>query len=185
MGSPWEQRKFEDIVVRSSVKSSESDLPRIEYEDIISGTGQLNKNWITKENKKAGSLFNQGDILYGKLRPYLQNWFLPSFKGIAVGDFWVLKPQNIDSSFLYMIIQSDQFNEIANQSIGSKMPRADWNLVSKGIFLIPNINEQIKIGSFFSNFDNLITLHQRQLFQPFFFLSFKIFIGITVFCFPP
>ena len=62
-----------------------------------------------------------------------------------------------------MIIQSDQFNEIANQSIGSKMPRADWNLVSKGIFLIPNINEQIKIGSFFSNFDNLITLHQRQL----------------------
>jgi len=40
----WEQRKFEDIAVRSSIISSESGLPRVEYEDIISGTGCLNKD---------------------------------------------------------------------------------------------------------------------------------------------
>ena len=40
----WEQRKFEDIAVRSSSMSTESGLPRVEYEDIISGTGRLNKD---------------------------------------------------------------------------------------------------------------------------------------------
>lgn len=74
---------------------------------------------------KPGIVFNQGDILYGKLRPYLHNWFLPSFSGLAVGDFWVLQPKDADSSFLFRLIQGQQFDDVANQSIGTKMPRAD------------------------------------------------------------
>ena len=68
----WEQRKFEDIAVRSSSISSESGLPRVEYEDIISGTGRLNKDIFAKESDKTGIVFHKGDVLYGKLRPYLQ-----------------------------------------------------------------------------------------------------------------
>lgn len=40
----WEQRKFEEIAVRSSVICSDDTLPRVEYEDIVSGTGRLNKD---------------------------------------------------------------------------------------------------------------------------------------------
>lgn len=160
----WEQRKFEDIAVRSSTISSESGLPRVEYEDIISGTGCLNEDIFAKESDKTGIVFCKGDVLYGKLRPYLQNWLLPSFNGIAVGDFWVLQPQNADSSFLYRLIQSRQFDEVANQSTGTKMPRADWKLVSKTEFFIPStINEQAAIGTYFQHLDHLITLHQRKL----------------------
>ena len=161
---PWEQRKFEDIAVRSSTISSESGLPRVEYEDIISGTGRLNKDIFAKESDKTGIVFHKGDVLYGKLRPYLQNWLLPSFYGLAVGDFWVLQPQNADSSFLYRLIQSRQFDEVANQSTGTKMPRADWKLVSKTEFFIPSTtDEQAAIGTYFEQLDNLITLHQRKL----------------------
>ena len=159
----WEQRKFEDIAVRSSSISSESGLPRVEYEDIISGTGRLNKDIFAKESDKTGIVFHKGDVLYGKLRPYLQNWLLPSFNGLAVGDFWVLQPQNADSSFLYRLIQSRQFDEVANQSTGTKMPRSDWKLVSKTEFFIPSaIGEQAAIGAYFEQLDNLITLHQRK-----------------------
>ncbi|MCI7543181.1 MAG: restriction endonuclease subunit S [Subdoligranulum sp.] len=159
----WEQRKFEDIAVRSSSISSESGLPRVEYEDIISGTGRLNKDIFSKESDKTGIVFHKGDVLYGKLRPYLQNWLLPSFNGLAVGDFWVLQPQNADSSFLYRLIQSRQFDEVANQSTGTKMPRSDWKLVSKTEFFIPSaIGEQAAIGAYFEQLDNLITLHQRK-----------------------
>ncbi len=159
----WEQRKFEDIAVRSSSISSESGLPRVEYEDIISGTGRLNKDIFAKESDKTGIVFHKGDVLYGKLRPYLQNWLLPSFNGLAVGDFWVLQPQNADSSFLYRLIQSRQFDEVANQSTGTKMPRSDWKLVSKTEFFIPStIGEQAAIGAYFGQLDNLITLHQRK-----------------------
>ena len=161
--SSWEQRKFEEIAVRSSVICSDDTLPRVEYEDIVSGTGRLNKDIYAKQSSKSGITFHQGDVLYGKLRPYLQNWLLPTFDGLAVGDFWVLQPQNADSSFLYRLIQSRQFDEVANQSTGTKMPRADWKLVSKTVFSIPsNISEQAAIGTYFTALDNLITLHQRE-----------------------
>ena len=160
---PWEQRKFEDIAVRSSTISSDSGLQRVEYEDIIPGTGRLNKDIFAKESDKTGIVFHKGDVLYGKLRPYLQNWLLPSFNGLAVGDFWVLQPQNADGSFLYRLIQSRQFDEVANQSTGTKMPRADWKLVSKTEFFVPStIDEQAVIGTYFNHLDNLITLHQRK-----------------------
>ncbi len=160
----WEQRKFEEIALRSSVICSDDTLPRVEYEDIVSGTGRLNKDIYAKQSSKSGIAFHQGDVLYGKLRPYLQNWLLPAFDGLAVGDFWVLQPQNADSSFLYRLIQSRQFDEVANQSTGTKMPRADWKLVSKTVFSIPsNISEQAAIGTYFTALDSLITLHQRKL----------------------
>ena len=159
----WEQRKFEEIAVRSSVICSDANLPRVEYEDIVSGAGRLNKDIYAKQSSKSGFAFHRGDVLYGKLRPYLQNWLLPTFDGLAVGDFWVLQPQNADSSFLYRLIQSRQFDEVANQSTGTKMPRADWKLVSKTVFSIPsNISEQAAIGTYFTALDNLITLHQRK-----------------------
>ena len=162
----WEQRKFEEIAVRSSVICSDDTLPRVEYEDIVSGTGRLNKDIYAKQSSKSGIAFHQGDVLYGKLRPYLQNWLLPTFDGLAVGDFWVLQPQNADSSFLYRLIQSRQFDEVANQSTGTKMPRADWKLVSKTVFSIPSsISEQAAIGTYFTALDSLITLHQREFFR--------------------
>ena len=160
---PWEQRKFEEIAVRSSVMSDKKGLPRVEYEDIISGAGRLNKDIKLKESEKVGIVFHKGDVLYGKLRPYLQNWLLASFNGLAVGDFWVLQPQNTDSSFLYRLVQSQQFDEVANQSTGTKMPRADWKLVSKTKFAIPHsVDEQAAIGAYFEHLDTLITLHQRK-----------------------
>ncbi|WP_418562965.1 restriction endonuclease subunit S [Phascolarctobacterium faecium] len=160
----WELRKFESIAARASSMSADPTLPRVEYEDIISGIGLLNKDVKLKGISKPGIVFNQGDVLYGKLRPYLHNWFLPSFSGLAVGDFWVLQPKDADSSFLFRLIQGQQFDDVANQSIGTKMPRADWNLVSKTLFFVPpSIDEQALIGRYFRSIDNLITLHQRKL----------------------
>ena len=162
---PWEQRKLGEIVERSSTVGADKALPRVEYEDIISGTGELNKNIYAKESSKSGLKFRAGDVLYGKLRPYLKNWLLPSFEGLAVGDFWVLQPQDVDSRFLYSLVQSDHFDEVANQSTGTKMPRADWKLVSKTEFAIPpSTEEQRRIGQFLLSLDDLITLHQRKRF---------------------
>ena len=148
---------------RRSEVSASGNLPRVEYEDIVSGTGTLNKDVFEKQSQKQGIVFHSGDVLYGKLRPYLQNWLLASFNGLAVGDFWVLEPQGLNSNYLYRIIQTKQFDEIANQSVGTKMPRADWKLVSKATFLNPaSFNEQRLIGKFFKDIDSLLTLHQRK-----------------------
>ena len=158
----WEQRKFSDIAAReSSVSTSASDIPSVEYEDVVAEEGRLNKDIRLKEAVKSGITFDGSQVLYGKLRPYLHNWLNPDFKGIAVGDWWVLKPINMDKHFLYRLIQTQQFDNIANQSSGSKMPRADWNLISNSEFMVPfSKEEQSKIGRSFDSLDQLITLHQ-------------------------
>ena len=161
---PWEQRKFSDLTDRVSIQSSDPDLPQVEYEDIISGEGTLNKDLRDKEGGKTGIKFYAGDVLYGKLRPYLMNWLYPQFNGVAVGDFWVLRATECDSSFLYRLIQTDSFQRLANVSSGSKMPRADWNLISQSFFAVPvDHAEQKVIAKSLAELDSLITLRQREL----------------------
>ena len=128
---------------------------------MVAEEGRLNKDIRSKEVAKAGITFDGSQVLYGKLRPYLHNWLNPDFKGIAVGDWWVLKPVNMDKNFLYRLIQTQQFDNVANQSSGSKMPRADLNLISSSEFMLPpSKEEQSKIGGYFDELDHLITLHQ-------------------------
>ena len=160
---PWEQRKFSNLTDRVSMQSSDPDLPQVEYEDIVSGEGTLNKDLRDKEGGKTGIKFYAGDVLYGKLRPYLMNWLYPQFNGVAVGDFWVLRATECDSSFLYRLVQTDGFQRLANVSSGSKMPRADWNLISQSFFAVPaDYAEQRVIAKSLAELDNLITLHQRK-----------------------
>lgn len=160
----WEQRKFGEFAQRQSeTRMSDNEVPCVEYEDVIAEQGVLNKNIRAKENNKTGIVFSEDDVLYGKLRPYLHNWLNPDFKGVAVGDWWVLKPQDMDKNFLYRLLQTPQFDDAANQSTGTKMPRADWKLISNLEFRVPgSIEEQAKLGKHFNNLDNLITLHQRK-----------------------
>ena len=160
---PWEQRKFSNLTDRVSMQSSDPDLPQVEYEDIVSDEGTLNKDLRDKEGGKTGIKFYAGDVLYGKLRPYLMNWLYPQFNGVAVGDFWVLRATECDSSFLYRLVQTDSFQRLANVSSGSKMPRADWNLISQSFFAVPaDYAEQRVIAKSLAELDNLITLHQRK-----------------------
>jgi len=140
-------------------------LPCVEYEDVVSEAGILNNDIRSKKVVKAGILFDDTHVLYGKLRPYLHNWLCPDFSGVAVGDWWVLKPCYVAREFIYRIIQTKRFDNATNQSSGSKMPRADWNLVSNTEFMISSdSSEQEKIGLYFKKLDHLITLHRSKFF---------------------
>ncbi len=162
----WEQRKFGDLVFKLSKTSNIRSLPNITYDDIVSKENSLNKNITELTHGKKGIYFSKDDILFGKLRPYLENILLAKFNGIAVGDFWVFSPKdNNISSFLFDLIQTSRYKYISNLSSGSKMPRSDWNLVSKASFWIPAHREQNKIGKIFQLIDNLISLQQRKLDQ--------------------
>ncbi len=163
----WEQRKFGELAVReSNCDISSVDMPCVEYDDVIANEGQLNKDISLKEVQKKGITFDGSQVLYGKLRPYLHNWLNPDFMGVAVGDWWVLRPVELDKNFLYRLIQTQQFDDVANQSAGSKMPRADWNLIAETEFFVPSIiEEQARIGEYFTNLDTLITLHQCKYYQ--------------------
>lgn len=159
----WEERGFSDIATRVSTHHQSTCLPCVEYEDIAAGEGRFNKDIHQKKTFKAGLKFEADDVVFGKLRPYLKNWFLADFEGIAVGDFWVLRAGNVASKFLFSLIQTNEFELISNLSAGSKMPRSDWRLVSSSCFFVPkNISESNEIGNYFQKLDTLINQHQQK-----------------------
>lgn len=160
----WKDLPFSEIVERTSSTGKTGSLPGIEFEDIVSGEGCLNKDVYQKDCRKYGKIFREGDILFGKLRPYLKNILLAEFKGIAIGDFWILRPGDNDSKFIYNLVNSEAFMRVANVSSGSKMPRADWNLVSSTNFLLPQDKiEQEAIGKYFTSLDTQISASTSRL----------------------
>ena len=162
----WEEKQFSKLVKRVTKSSDSDSLPKVEFEDIISGQGRLNKDISSKFDNRKGIHFKPGYTLYGKLRPYLNNWLLPKFEGVALGDFWVFDPNGNNSDFIYYLVQSSRYQKVANDTSGTKMPRSDWKSVSTTIFVIPQtIAEQQAIGFYFSDLDNLINSYQEKISQ--------------------
>lgn len=160
----WKDLPFSEIAERTSSIGKAGSLPGIEFEDIVSGEGCLNKDVYQKDCRKYGKIFREGDILFGKLRPYLRNILLAEFRGIAIGDFWILRPGDNDCKFIYNLVNSEAFMRVANVSSGSKMPRADWNLVSSTMFLLPQDKvEQEVIGKYFTSLDAQISASTSRL----------------------
>ncbi|ATL78153.1 restriction endonuclease subunit S [Lactiplantibacillus plantarum] len=163
----WEQRKLLEIADRLSKSSNSENLAHVEYADIISGEGRLKSESLIQKrtDSRSGIQFVAQNVLYGKLRPYLNNWLFPNFPGIAVGDFWVFQTKKgIFAPFLYALIQSPKYQQVANISTGTKMPRSDWKKVSGIHFEVPiEFNEQRKIGHFFLRLDSLIAANEYNL----------------------
>ena len=162
--SNWVSVCFGDVVSKVSKKHKPSDgvMNCIQLEHISQETGELLGHTCTDKVQSVSTLFTKNHILYSKLRPYLKKYWYAEFNGTCTGEIWVLKAEKINSRFLYFVIQTDQFTETANISSGSKMPRADWNLVAKYRFHAPSFKEQQKIASFLSSVDEKISQLEKK-----------------------
>jgi type I restriction enzyme S subunit len=137
-----------------------ADCRCIELEHISQGDGRL-LGWA--KSGDLGSLknrFTPGDVLFGKLRPYLRKSFLANFMGVCSTEIWVLRP-NVAvcrPDYLFHVTQSGSFLRAANVTAGSKMPRADWDLVAGHLVPVPSLVEQARIAGYLSARDKEIAL---------------------------
>ena len=127
-------------------------------EHIEAETGRLLGSTISDKQASIKATFGPGDVLFGKLRPYLWKFFAPDFEGVCSTEIWVLQPKGdvLSSSFLHGLVQSVDFMTEAEKSAGSKMPRADWKIVSDYRFKLPSLLEQEAIASVVSDMGNEI-----------------------------
>ena len=77
-------------------------------------------------------------------------------------EIWVLKGTKILNEFLFRIVQTNNFIDLANQSSGSKMPRADWSVVENGLFSFPTLPEQSKIATFLTAVDEKLQALKKK-----------------------
>jgi type I restriction enzyme S subunit len=104
-------------------------LPYIGLEHIGEGTLSLIEIGAAEDATSTKSQFREGDILFGKLRPYFRKVVRAPFDGICSTDIWVVRPRKgVDPGYLFYLMASDPFVEpVVRASEGTKMPRAKWD----------------------------------------------------------
>lgn len=164
----WRFLRFKEIAdlgkERISPQNISPGLACIELENISKETGQM--IGITDPSKQSSqkNVFYKGNVLFGKLRPYLKKYMYCDFDGVCSSEIWVLSSKNgCQSKYLFYLIQTSQFIRVADQSSGTKMPRADWTNVSKLVVPIPPIQEQEKMTEILSTWDRAIERAQRLI----------------------
>ena len=108
--------------------------------------------------KSPAVCFRQGDVLYGRLRPYLNKVALPNFDGLASGEFIVLPGTGcVSGSFLKHRLSAADFVSFASHLNEGDRPRVSFEQIGQFMILIPPPREQrrvvAKIEKLFSELD--------------------------------
>lgn len=162
----WEQRKFEDVGSVAMCKrifkeqtSDEGEVPFYKIGTFGSEPDAFISRELFNEYKTKYQYPNKGDILIsasGSIGRTVEftgrdEYFQDS------NIVWLKHGNEIDNSFLKVL-----YSVIEWSCEGSTIKRLYNDNFLKTEFMLPKIDEQIKIGNYFSNLDHLITLHQRK-----------------------
>lgn len=121
------------------------------------------------ETAVEGTPYQTGDLLFGKLRPYLAKVYQAESSGVAVGDIHVYRPSiEVDPTFLKHLLLTPEFISYAKMSSnGVKMPRVEWTSLSQFKFALPPIEAQhnlaLELDEELSNTNTLIEESTRLI----------------------
>ena len=148
---PWEQRKFSDVIDIGSGMDykylGEGNIP-------VYGTGgyMLSVNKALSYDKDAIGIGRKGTID----KPYILRapfWTVDTL-------FYCIPKEHNNLDFINCIFQNVDWKK-KDESTG--VPSLSKVIINNVETAIPTFDEQQKIGAYFSELDNLITLHQREL----------------------
>lgn len=177
----WEQRKLSDAIVDIADGPFGSNLKTEHYTDekearIIQlsnlsdyGWQEPNTRYTTFEHAKEirRCIVNEGDLVMGKMMPAGMTIIRPNTEKMYVLSSDCVrikldKSMATDEFFLYTTKSETFLNQVNNDSQGSTRVRTSISKIREMNFATPSLEEQAKIGEYFSNLDHLITLHQRK-----------------------
>lgn len=132
-----------------AVSDIEEDDWVLELEDIESYTGRLLHTKMKKERAISGvrHSFKSGDILFSRLRTYLNKVLLPTKDGSCSTEIVPITPfKCVTQEYLYYWLRSSYFVEYATScGYGVKMPRLSTSDANKAILPLPPLEEQKRI----------------------------------------
>ena len=162
----WRKTEIANIISNKSAKYIPNTLEHIldiELENMNEGGGITTNLSDSANQRSTKNCFYIGNVLFGKLRPYLNKIWLASKKGVCSSEIWVLSSDTLVPSFLYSFCQTSHFSHLANTTCGSKMPRADWDLISSSLINYPSMAEQKKIGNLLIILEKRICLQRKTI----------------------
>ena len=174
--SAWEQRKFGDCVliqrggsprpIENYITKGEEGINWVKIGDVSADSRYITctKEKIIPEGEKFSRRVQIGDLILSNSmsfgRPYIM-----AVDG-CIHDGWLLIRDNKNlfyQEYLLQLLSSNyMYSQYRSLASGGVVNNLNSDLVQSTTALIPNKEEQSKLGAFFSKLDNLITLHQRK-----------------------
>jgi len=170
----WIEVALKDLFTPNRPKVSPQeypDLPFIGMEHISPQTMKLLGTDVAKNMKSNAVYFQKGDVLYGRLRPYLNKVYKPDFEGLCSSEFIVF-PENrwISLRYIQYLLNSAKFVSFSSHLNEGDRPRVDFNAIGNYRFYLPPLFEQNriveKIEELFSDIDQgveSLKMAQKQL----------------------
>ena len=145
----WKTSKIKDVAPESPSKESvDGRVWLLNLDMIESNTGKvIEKVYEDSENALSVQPFDEGNVLFSKLRPYLNKVVIPDEPGLATTELVPLRPKGdiLNKIFFSHLLRGDQFVNFANDIAGgTKMPRMPLSELRKFECILPPMEEQMK-----------------------------------------
>lgn len=149
----WRQVKFGDVVQLSKARSQDPLADGIEryvgLEHLEPGDLRIRSWGNVVDGVTFTSVFQPGQVLFGKRRAYQRKVAVADFSGVCSGDIYVLETKDAQMllpELLPFICQTDTFFDHAvGTSAGSLSPRTNWTSLADFEFLLPPMDEQHRL----------------------------------------
>ena len=148
----WEQRKLNELVVYISTNLTASDASEEGDCNLYDANSIIGKAKVEPIRTKYITIIKDGASV-GRIRKMPENTFF-------IGTMGGLQAKKSDLNFVFALLTR---HDIGKSFSGSTIPHIYFKDYGNNKYLVPKLTEQEVLGRFFSNLDNLITLHQRKL----------------------
>ena len=145
----WIKTTLGDITRSTRARAVPRDTPSTRYvglEHIEPQTMKLLGHGYARDVRSTSIRFSEGDVLYGRMRPYLNKVWIAEFDGLCSAEFFVFpKRDGLNTNFLAIRLNAEDFVSFANGQVSGERPRVDFDKLSRFSVLLPPLSEQERI----------------------------------------
>jgi len=161
----WQVRSFLSVVRPATGQVNPKNEPYrsmvlVAPDHIESESGRLlERKTAAEQDAISGKyLFERGDIVYSKIRPYLRKAILADFQGLCSADMYPLSPaKDVSSAYVLAVLLGHHFSSFAvSASARSGIPKINRQELAEYAFALPPPAEQRAIAAALSDVDALI-----------------------------